>query len=51
MNEEEALKLTKPSEILTAAKEAEQRNCDNSIINKLYENYYKAVEKEARCQR
>ena len=51
MNELEALKLTKPVEILKAAKEAEQRNCESAIINQLYKNYYSAIEKEQSCQR
>jgi len=45
MDEEKALQLTKPAEILKAAKEAEQRNCEPSIINQLYLNYYSAIEK------
>ncbi len=46
MNEQKALKLTDPKEILEAAMEAETRNCEESIIRQLYANYYKAVEKE-----
>ena len=46
MNEQKALKLTDPEEILKAAKEAETRNCEESIIRQLWKNYFAAVEKE-----
>lgn len=46
MNEQKALALTDPKEILEAAKEAETRNCEESVIRQLYANYYKA-EREA----
>ena len=45
MNEKRALKLTKSEEILEAAKEAETRNCEESVIRQLYANYYKAERK------
>ena len=44
MNEEQALKETNPNKILQLAKEAEQRNCEPSIINQLYKNYYQAID-------
>lgn len=46
MNEKRALKLTKSEEILEAAKEAEARNCEESVIRQLWKNYFAAVEKE-----
>lgn len=46
MNEQKALALTDPKEILEAAKEAETRNCEESIIRQLWKNYFAAVEKE-----
>ncbi len=46
MDEEKALKLTKPEEIWRAAIEAETRNCELSVVRQLYANYYKA-EREA----
>ena len=45
MDEQKALKLTDPEEILAAAKEAEQRNCESHIIHQLYSNYYAAIER------
>ena len=47
---EKALKLKNPDNLLKAAKEAEQRNCEQGIIRKLYDLYYEAVgKKERRC--
>lgn len=47
LNEARALKLKKSKDLLRAAKDAEARNCEQEIIRKLYELYYKAVEKES----
>lgn len=40
MDIEKALKLKNPGEILAAAKEAEQRNVEHHIIQKLWAMYF-----------
>lgn len=46
MNIEEALLLTKSEEIYRAVVEAESRNVEHYIIQKLWRNYEKALNKE-----
>jgi hypothetical protein len=45
MDTQKALELTKPEEILRAVHEAEARNCEQWVIRRLWDNYYKATEK------
>ena len=46
MNIEKALLFTSSSEIYKAAVEAEQRNVEHYIIQKLWQNYEKALNRE-----
>ena len=50
MDIEKALKLTKSAELLTACIEAERTNVYIEIINKLYNLYYGAVNRENQCK-
>ncbi len=46
LNIENAMQLKLSRDLLRAAKEAEQRNCEKEVIRRLYALYYAAVEKE-----